>query len=59
LIYIPDQTEPITLTREEYPDLPFKKVTIKNPRRLREGLFKYYEFVFQKYQRGELNLNEK
>lgn len=57
-IEIPDQTEPITLTREEYPDLPFKKVVIGNPRKLREGLGRYCEYMFEKYKRGELNLKE-
>ncbi|MFT8347744.1 hypothetical protein [Clostridium saccharoperbutylacetonicum] len=58
MIEIPDQTESITLTQEEYPDLPFKKIIIGNPRKLREGLGRYCEYMIEKYKKGELKLNK-
>lgn len=57
-IEIPNQEEPITLTQEEYPELPFKKVNIRNPQKLREGLARYYSYMAEKYKRGELNITE-
>ena len=57
-IEIPDQEEPITLTQEEYPGLPFKKVHISNPRKLREGFERYYGYMFEKYKRGELKFDK-
>ena len=56
-IEIPDQEDPITLTQEDYPNLPFKKVNIKNPHKLLEGLDRYCAYMSEKYQRGELKLN--
>ena len=56
-IEIPNQEEPITLTQEEYPGLPFKKVNIRNPHKLLEGLDRYCAYMSEKYQRGELKLN--
>ena len=57
-IEIPNQEEPITLTQEEYPDLPFKEFEIRNPRKLLEGFDRYYAYMAEKYRRGELNLKE-
>lgn len=57
-IVIPDQIEPIVLTKEEYPDLPFNKINIRNPRKLLERFDNYCEYMAEKYKRGELNLKE-
>ncbi|GEA33610.1 hypothetical protein [Clostridium diolis] len=59
MIYFPDQEEPITLTREEYPDLPFKKVYIRNPHKVREGLAKYYEYMIEKFGDGRISISRK
>lgn len=59
MIEIPDQEEPITLTREEYPDLPFKKINIKNPRKVREGLARYCEYIINKYGDGRVSISRK
>ena len=59
MIEIPDQTESITLTQEEYPDLPFKEVVIGNPRKLREGLARYYEYMLKKYDNGRFTVSRK
>lgn len=57
-IEIPDQEEPITLTQEEHPQLPFKKVHINNPRKLLDGFDRYCKYIFEKYKRGELKLDK-
>lgn len=54
MIEIPDQEEPIVLTRKKYPNLPFNEVIIENPRKLREGLGRYCEYMLEKYKKGEL-----
>ena len=52
-IEIPDQEEPIILTREQYPDLPFNKVKIRNPKEFKEKIFLYHKLMVEAYYNGD------
>ena len=50
-----DTDEDIVLTQEEYPNLPAKKITMKNPRKLKENLINYHKAMVEGYYKGHFN----
>lgn len=56
---IPDTTEPVVFTKEEYPNLPFNSVIISNPRELRKKIEIYYRLMIEEYHKGLFKIIEK
>ncbi|AGF59449.1 hypothetical protein B0P06_002212 [Clostridium saccharoperbutylacetonicum] len=49
---IPDTTEPVVFTKEEYPELPFNEVCITNPKEFKERIQLYHERMVEEYFKG-------
>lgn len=52
MLKIPDTTNPIILTKNEYPDLPFDEVEITNPKEFNKKINLYHKLMVEAYYKG-------
>ncbi|MFT8352429.1 hypothetical protein [Clostridium saccharoperbutylacetonicum] len=49
MIAIPETSNQIILTKEDYPNLPFNSVTIRNPKEFGKKIDLYHQLIAEAY----------